>query len=123
MVVFLAASIIAGGKYTLQEWDDPRAFALLVYAGVLYWLSISGFKQAQTHRIIDMEEPNEQDYGEYSEVIQKLSSIIEANKLYRNPTLSLSDLSRSAEISERVVSNAINQELGKNFFQFINELI
>ncbi len=121
ILVFLTASMIAGGKYTLQEWDDPRAFALLVYAGVLYWLSISGFKQAQTHRIVDLEESNEQDHGEYSEAIQKLRSIIESNKLYRNPELSLSDLSRSAEISERVVSNAVNQELGKNFFQFINE--
>lgn len=122
MVVFLTASMIAGGKYTLKEWDDPRAFALLVYAGVLYWLSISGFKQAQTHQIADLEEQaNEQDHGEHSEVIQKLSSAIESHKLYRNPELSLSDLSRAVDISERVISNAINQELGKNFFQLINE--
>lgn len=121
MLVFLITSMIAGGKYTLQEWDDPRAFALLVYAGGLYWLSISGFKQAQTHRIIALEEANEQDYDGQSEVIQKLSSAIESDKLYRNPELSLSDLSRSVEVSERLISNAINQELGKNFFQLINE--
>jgi len=121
MLVSLTASIIAGGKYTLQEWDDPRAFALLAYAGVLYWLSISGFKQAQTHRIVVLEEPIEQDQSRHSEVIQKLSSAIESNKLYRNPELSLSDLSKFADISERVISDAINQELGKNFYQFINE--
>lgn len=121
IMVFLTTSMIAGGRYTLQEWDDPRAFALLIYAGVLYWLSISGFKQAQTQRIIYLGEANEQEQGNHSEVIQKLSSAIESNKLYRNPELSLSDLSRSVDISERVISNAINQELGKNFFQFINE--
>ena len=122
IVVFLTASMIAGGKYTLQEWDDPRAFALLVYAGVLYWLSISGFKQAQTHPIGYLEEQvNEQDDDEHSEVIQKLNSVIESHNLYKNPELSLSDLSRASDISERVISNAINQELGKNFFQLINE--
>ncbi|MGB5691432.1 MAG: AraC family transcriptional regulator [Flavobacteriaceae bacterium] len=114
-------SMIAGGKYSLQEWNDPRTFALLAYAGILYWLSISGFKQAQTYRIINLEETNEQNYDGHSEVIQKLNSVIETNKLYRNPRLSLSDLSKVVNISERVISNAINQELGKNFFQLINE--
>jgi AraC-like DNA-binding protein len=121
MLGFLATSMIMGGKYTLQEWDDPRAFALFAYAGILYWLSISGFKQEQTHRIIDLEGPLEQDHVGHSEVIQKLNSAIESNMLYRNPKLSLSDLSRSVDISERVISDVINQQLGKNFFQFINE--
>ncbi|MBX2874631.1 MAG: AraC family transcriptional regulator [Saprospiraceae bacterium] len=121
ILAFITTSMIAGGKYTLQDWNDPRAFALLIYAGVLYWLSISGFKQAQTHRMVDLGEPNEQEQDEHSEVIQQLSQAIESQKLYRNPELSLSDLSRNVNISERVISNAINQELGRNFFQFINE--
>ncbi len=121
ILIFLGLSIISGGRYSLQEWDDPRAFALLAYSGILYWLSISGFKQAQTHRIIHLEETNEQNHNEHSEVIQKLNAAIEANKLYRNPRLSISDLSKVVDISERIISNAVNQELGKNFFQFINE--
>lgn len=121
ILAFLIASLLAGGKYTLQDWDDPRAFALLVYAGVLYWISISGFKQAQTHRMLKLAEPKEEDVREYSEVIQKLNAAIGDQQLYRNPQLSLADLSKCVNISERVISNAINQELGKNFFQLINE--
>lgn len=121
ILIFVIAGMVVGGKFAPLEWTEPRAFILLIYSGVLYWLSISGFKQAQTHRIIDLEETNEQNYNEGSEVIQKLNAAIEANTLYRNPELSLSDLSKSADISERVISNAINKELGKNFFQFINE--
>lgn len=121
ILVFLSMSMIAGGKYSLQEWNDPRAFALLAYSGILYWLSISGFKQAQTHRIIDLDDTNEQNHDGHSEVIQKLNSVIKTNTLYRNPRLSLSDLSKVVDISERVISNSINQELGKNFFQLINE--
>ncbi len=121
ILAFLIASMIAGGKYTLQEWDDPRALALLVYAIMLYWLSISGFKQAQTHRLVDLEETKEQDLEVQSDVIQKLDGAITSQKLYRNPKLSLSDLSRSVNIAERTISDVINRELGKNFFQFINE--
>ncbi len=121
ILVFLSMSMIAGGKYSLQEWNDPRAFILLVYAGILYWLSISGFKQAQTHQIINLEEINEPNDHVHSEIIKKINDAMETNKLYRNPRLSLSDLSKVVDISERTISNAINQELGKNFFQFINE--
>jgi len=121
ILIFIITSMIEGGKYTLQDWDDPRAFALLIYAGVLYWLSISGFKQAQTHRIFKLEEATEEEHDRYSEVIQKISSAIESHKLYRNPELSLSDLSKFVNISERGISNTINQELNKNFFQLINE--
>ena len=121
IVAFLIASLLAGGKYTLQDWDDPRAFTLLLYAGVLYWLSISGFKQAQTHRILEQEESTEQDLSEHSAVIRKLNTALRDHHLYRNPQLSLADLSRFVNISGRAISNTINQELGKNFFQFINE--
>ncbi len=122
ILIFVIAGMVVGGKFAPLEWTEPRAFILLIYSGVLYWLSISGFKQTQTRQVFMIkEEPNEQDNDKLSEVIQKLSSIIESNKLYRNPELSLSDLSESTEISERVISNAINKELGKNFFQFINE--
>jgi len=121
ILVFLGMGMIAGGRYSLQEWTEPRAFILLIYSGALYWLSISGFKQAQTHRILDLEETNEQNHNGHSEVIQELYSVIEANKLYRNPRLSLADLSMVVDISERIISNAVNQELGKNFFQLINE--
>lgn len=113
--------MLVGGKFAPLQWNEPRAFILLIYSGVLYWLSISGFKQAQTLKIIKLEETTEQNANGHSEVIKKLNAAIEANKFYRNPTLSLSDLSKIVDIPERVISNAINQELGKNFFQLINE--
>ena len=121
ILVFLVSSILSGGKYSLYEWDDPRAFALLIYAIVLYWLSISGFKQAQTHRVKRNVEHHETDQVNSSDVIQKIKHAIEFNQLYRNPTLSLTDLGKAVNISERVISNTINNQLGKNFFQLINE--
>ncbi|MEP1095163.1 MAG: helix-turn-helix transcriptional regulator [Cyclobacteriaceae bacterium] len=120
LVIFLITSTVAGGRYTLEEWDDPRAFVLLVYSGILYWISISGFRQAQTHKIpAYTEEPTESKKP--SEIVKKLDDLIGKEKLYRNPELSLTDLSKSAEISERAISDTINQELNKNFYQLINE--
>ena len=121
VIVYLSMSMITGGKYAPVVWNNPRGLAMLGYAGILYWLSISGFKQAQTHRIIDLEESDDQNDQGHSELIQQIKATVEAGKLYRNPRLSLSDLSHIVAIPERMISSAINQELGKNFFQFINE--
>jgi len=121
ILVFLGMGMTEGGKYSLEEWDGPRAFTLLAYAGTLYWLSISGFKQAQTYQLIDLEGTNGQDQDRYSETIKKIKTAMETHKSYRDPRLSLSDLSKAVDISERTISNAINQELGKNFFRLINE--
>ncbi|MEP1032496.1 helix-turn-helix transcriptional regulator [Ekhidna sp.] len=119
-IFFLAASTLAGGRYTLEAWDDPRSFLLLAYAGILYWMSISGFKQAQIHKI-PAHEAEENESKRPSEIVEKLDEIIRAQKLYGNPELSLTDLSRAVDISERSISDTINQELNKNFYQLINE--
>ncbi len=122
ILIFLIASQVEGGRYILSEWDDPRAFILLLYSCILYWLSISGFKQAQTHKIVPgISSSESNDINEFSEIIETLKKVIEENKLYQNQELTLSDLSKSTKISERSISDAINQELRKNFFQFINE--
>ncbi len=120
IVVFLVVSTLAGGRYTLKEWDDPRAFLLLIYSGILYWISISGFKQAQIHQIPAHAE-DEEEAKRPSEIVRKLDETIRDQKLYLNPELSLKDLSRAVDISERTISDTINQELNKNFYQLINE--
>lgn len=120
LALYLIAGTFTGGRYTLEEWDDPRAFLLLVYAGILYWISISGFRQAQIHRIPVLEIEGE-EVEKPSDFVEKLDEIIRNQKLYKNPELSLTELSRAADISERAISNTINQELHKNFYQLINE--
>lgn len=122
ILVFLAISSGMSGKYNLDKWDDSKSVVLLLYAAILYWLSISGFRQSQTLKIstVDMSIPPE-DTEEISGVIRKLTEAIETQKLYTNSDLGLTDLSKTVGISQRTISDAINQELGKNYYQFINE--
>jgi len=123
ILVFLTISSGISGKYNLDKWDGSRSMILLIYAGILYWISISGFKQTQTLRIStsNVLPPSSEDSSQNSEVIQRLKDVIETQKLYTNSELGLMDLSKTVEISPRAISDAINQELGKNYYQFINE--
>ncbi|MEP5611613.1 MAG: AraC family transcriptional regulator, partial [Cyclobacteriaceae bacterium] len=123
--VILILLVISRGHFgmdTFHQWDFYRSIVLLIYAAILYWVSISGFQQAQTLNLAIEENPQgAKDGNELSIVVTRLQECIADGFLYRNPELSLTDLSKFSGISQRAISDAIHQELGKNYYQFINE--
>ncbi len=50
----------------------------------------------------------------------KIETLIQAQKLYQNPELTLTDLAKKLETNAAVVSKTINQGFGLNFNDFIN---
>lgn len=118
--IFLIVSSAFLGKKTLHQWDDQLSAILLLYALILYWFSIHGYRQAQTITI-PVYLPLEQMEDATAYIINRLKKAMANEHLYRKPDLSLSDLSKSVGISERALSKAINQGLQKNYFQFVNE--
>ena len=50
-----------------------------------------------------------------------LEVLLQEQSLYLNPELTVEDLARAARLPDRQVSHLINNCLGKNFFEFINE--
>lgn len=125
ILVFLAVSSGLIGKETFSSWDQYRSGVLLVYAAILYWISISGFRQAQTFNLnVPTHEDQrglQKEQNKPSAIVNKLKESIFNEKLYRNPELTLSDLARTVGISERGISDAINKNLNKNYYQFINQ--
>jgi len=53
--------------------------------------------------------------------LEKLLQIMEKERPFLKPELKLSDLAESLNIAPNHLSQVINAELGKNFFDFINE--
>lgn len=53
--------------------------------------------------------------------LEKLLHIMREKKPFLNPELKLSDLAETLEIATNQLSQVINAELNKNFFDFINE--
>jgi AraC-like DNA-binding protein len=58
------------------------------------------------------------DAGEYE---RKLMALVEQDKLYLNPALKVDTVAVHLEISEKMLSNLLNQHMGKSFNDFINE--
>ncbi len=121
ILIFLVISSGISGMLFFDQWSEYRYAVLLLYACVLYWLSIHGYLQAQTVQFLPSEVPaTVLPNDELAEVIRKLDLVMQEQKLFKNPELGLMDLSRTVGLPGRTISEAINSSLNKNFFQYIN---
>ncbi len=79
-----------------------------------------------------MDEPKLLTYQKYSAstgnideleaVARQIAEVVEGNKLYLNPELTLDDVATAVNRDNRIISQAINTIFGKNFFDYINAL-
>ena len=122
ILIFLLVSTGISGMELFEQWNTYRFTVLLIYACVLYWLSIHGYQQAQTLKVlIPIPKVVSLEESESKAIVKKLQSVMTEEKLYRNPELDLTTLSRATNISERLLSETLNNVLHKNFYQFVNE--
>ncbi len=59
--------------------------------------------------------------GEYQQELERLSNYMQAERPYLDAELSLQKLADGIGLPDKLVSQLINQRLGKHFFDFINE--
>ncbi|CAL2076236.1 AraC family transcriptional regulator [Tenacibaculum sp. 190524A02b] len=108
----------------------------LVTFFIVYWLGVKGFEQDElqkeklvavkvipTQEKIITEEPNKEKnlLIEDSKKFECLCKIIEKEKIYTDPNLTIKSLSKELKVRERELSNLINNCTKKNFYQFINQ--
>jgi AraC-like DNA-binding protein len=55
------------------------------------------------------------------EYLQKLVTLFETEKIYRNSNLTLGELSKSIDISQHNLSEIINTKLNKTFYDYVNQ--
>nr|WP_299071052.1 helix-turn-helix domain-containing protein [uncultured Allomuricauda sp.] len=122
ILIFLFISSGVSGKEFFHQWDKYRSVVLLLYSCTLYWLSIRGYQQAQTIKISKSTDSNTDLLDtESTRIIDQLHNAMVNENLFRNPELSLTGLSKFVSVSERTISEVLNGNLNKNFYQFVNE--
>lgn len=104
---------------TLLQYDSILTFLFIV---IIYWLSIGGLWQSQLSLnrtfLVPLDKVNTKDY---SGAIDRLVQTMEQQQLFLDPALSISKLAQQTGLAEREISNALNQQLKKNFYAFVNE--
>ncbi|MEP6901972.1 MAG: AraC family transcriptional regulator [Actinomycetota bacterium] len=101
----------------------------LVLALVTYYLAIAGYLRSETIELEFSEAKSEEieerrtllPEKELAKLKLKLQSLMQNDKLYLEPNLTLTDLSKKLGVNSTVLSYAINNGFEKNFNDFVNE--
>lgn len=110
------------------EWDYAISFSMMFF---IYFLSWFGYMQPKVFSGFNLLEdsketakyknsPLTEDTG--LEIIRQLQSLMDVNKLYIRNDISLDTLAASTGFSKHYISQAINENLKMNFFEYINKL-
>jgi AraC-like DNA-binding protein len=107
-----------------QDWWDN-----LVRVVLIYYVCIAGYAQAQPSKALIFKEENtvalqpkeKYDEAELNKWRITLSDLMEKEKLYLQPELSLSDIAGRLRTNVSLLSGIVNNAFGKNFNDFVNE--
>ncbi len=96
----------------------------LVLAFTTYYLAIAGYLRSKTIELDFSAETEPRrtllPAKELEKLKIKLQNLMETEKPYLNPQLTLTDLSRQIGVNSAVLSFVVNNGFGKNFNDFIN---
>jgi AraC-like DNA-binding protein len=133
LLTFLSAGI---QMLVIRLPFDPKIFSFTGLTLFSFAFSFYGNRQAQIFaRKTAAMEPEEEDTansikyaksGLSAEDLRKfviaINALMDNKKLYLNPELSLAEVADELRIPKHHLTQALNTELGKNFYAYINEL-
>ncbi|MEM6807300.1 MAG: helix-turn-helix domain-containing protein [Bacteroidota bacterium] len=97
-------------------------FPFLGLAAITYWMGLQGF----SNRDKVPYKRKKMASGHNQEVLKKLATKLEGlmknEKLYTNPSLNLHTLAEQLQVKPYLITECLNQIIGKSFKQYINEL-
>lgn len=119
VIIFMAYQLISTGWVQIYCAGGSLVFSFVLYANFLILFSKkNGQNPAKeipkyTHKKIADEVAES--------FVSKLSNLMEAEELYKNPNLKLSELAAKMNMSAHQLSQLLNDNLGKSFSTYINE--
>ncbi|OJJ15572.1 hypothetical protein BKI52_37440 [marine bacterium AO1-C] len=127
-VIVAIASLYSLAKVIFDFYSREAYFYRFLPVVIISWLGLLGLQQKQAQVDIDIS-PNETPKlatsvsasPQLNEHIAQLKQVLEQEKLYLNPELSLRILQDKTQLTAKEISTALNQGLQKNFYLFVNE--
>ncbi len=118
----ITEGLIVDLHWTQEWWYQFCSVLVVLYVGVMgYFTSMEGFGKIDLNKEQPLEEPIGETTFQFQDELENLKAIVENEKLYLDPNLTLSQLSRKSKINTSQLSFIINNGLQKNFNDFINE--
>jgi len=119
VIIFLTYQLISTGWVQIYCAGGSLVFSFVLYANFLIIFSKKNdqeyVKQAPKYTNKRISEERADSF------VSKLERLMNAEELYKNPNLKLSDLANKMNISAHQLSQLLNDNLGKSFSTYINE--
>ena len=126
-LILVSIGILSFVQYVLGYWEASEFTFTLVTVGLvllLFWIGYSIIFKHSWFRVAPVPEEKEPDTHKLSSKTdayhRNLLSLMDGEKLFVDPELTLESLSQRLNISSGYLSQIINEKEGKNFFEFIN---
>jgi len=87
----------------------------------VYWISIFGINQVHLPVAYQVFESTKAVAVTNPDDFEKIEAVIATSKIFKNPNLTVVDLSEMVQLHPKKVSQAINQYSNKNFNHFVNQ--
>lgn len=136
MIAFLGILILRILFFILNpEWGEfgSQFWHYISFSFVFYYISINGYANAikislqgiyaQTINVFSEENEIASDVSVEKDLRpwkEKILAHIAKNKVYQNPTLTLSDMAKAMETNTKTISSVINSGFKMNFNDFVN---
>jgi AraC-like DNA-binding protein len=130
VIVWILHSAMAFGVVTRDFQDEPYVF--LFVALFVFFIGFYGFRQGMIYRYLPSGEdrksepperylrsrlePNEARYH-----LARIEEFMQSKKPWLQPRFSLDELSASLQLSPHLISQILNLELKKNFFEYVSQ--
>ena len=124
VTILLAYQVAMGGLFKGMCMSGAISFSFFLYLTIFFYLH-----SANMGRILQTTETPQPDKPEKKKIAEnnantwtdKLQTLILQRQLYKDPNLKLNDLARGINISSHLLSQLLNDNLGKSFSTYINE--
>jgi len=104
--------------YQLCPYSDSLYFTcVFIFCNCIAWIAMNKPEIFSFHKRYQTSELSEQDKQKY---LDKLLAHIEADKIYLEPSITLTALAKKLHIPNRYLSQIINETFNLNFCDFIN---
>jgi YesN/AraC family two-component response regulator len=127
ITAFSSISLSALGKYFFLSEEIGLILASAIFSSMLFMIGWLGFKQKSLHPIPEnlqqtaSELPEELSTQKYKQLLNRLTTLFEENKLYLNPNLTIQDVALAVGTNRTYISMLINQHFHQNFCSYVND--
>ncbi|MBN1499701.1 MAG: AraC family transcriptional regulator [Spirochaetes bacterium] len=116
-VIQYGSFILSGRTWETINLTNPMLFLITCYIVIRGWLSPEVFINTPQITSTQKHKLSEDQKISYK---KQLEEIMQKEKLYLEPELSITALAKKASIPERHLSKVLNESYGQNFYDYIN---